>query len=67
MPGGVLHYQDHFVSDELEKYLSQFDLRVGTFECSVGSNIPFDKTKMERADGKNIVYSMDEDVERIKK
>lgn len=67
MPGGVLHYQDQFVSAELEKYLGQFDLRVGTFECSVGSNIPFDKKKMERADGKNIVYSMDEDVEKIKK
>lgn len=67
MPGGVLHYQDIFVTEELEKYLCQFDLRVGTFECSVGSNISFDKKKMNRADGKNIVYSKDEDIERVKK
>ena len=65
MPGGVLHYQDTFMSREIEEYLEQFELRVGTFECSIGSNIPFDKKKMDRPDGKNIVYALDGDIDKI--
>lgn len=65
MPGGVLHYQENFLTEDFLNYLQNFDLRVATFECSVGSEIPFDKKKMERADGKNIVFACDEDIDKL--
>lgn len=64
MPGGVLPYQDRYIDDDLLSYLRSFDLRVGTLECGVGSDIPFDETKMARTKG--IVYVRNEDLFRLK-
>lgn len=64
MPGGVLPYQTEWVSDRLLKFLKNFDLRIGTLECSIGDNFPFDEIKMN---GKmNIIYSPEKELERVK-
>lgn len=64
MPGGVLPYQDEYLSSEIKKYLKSFDLIIGTLETAIGTNIPFDEIKM--AGRKNIIYSRNEDFYRIK-
>lgn len=65
MPGGVLPYQKEFLSPRLADYLRSFDLRVGTLESAVGTDLPFDEVKMRGR--KNLVYSRDEDFHRIEK
>lgn len=62
MPGGVLHYQTDTVSNEMQDYLSNFDYRIGTLECAIGQDLPFDKDKMDYEFGKNIVYACDSDI-----
>lgn len=64
MPGGVLPYQDKYIDDDLLLYMRSFDLRVGTLECGVGTDISFDKVKMARTMG--IVYVRNEDLFRLK-
>lgn len=64
MPGGVLPYQAKYIDEEVLSYLQQFDLRVGTLECGVGSNIPFDEAKMSKT--QSIVYVRNEDLWRLK-
>lgn len=64
MPGGVLPYQDKYVDQDVLDYMRAFDLRVGTLECGVGTNIPFDATKMANTMG--IVYARDVDILRLK-
>lgn len=66
MPGGVLPYQDEYISKPVLDLLNTADYRVGTLECAIGDNIPFDKKKMAMAQGKNIVYAREKDFERIK-
>ena len=66
MPGGVLSYQDQFVSNKVLDLLSSVDFRVGTLECAIGDDIPFDERKMSLEGGKNIVYAREEDFERVK-
>ena len=63
MPGGVLPYQNKYIDKELLSYMRSFDLRIGTLECGVGTNIPFDSRKMDTY--KSIVYVRDEDIQRI--
>lgn len=63
MPGGVLPYHDKYIDRELLDYMKGFDLRIGTLECGVGTNIPFDKKKMDTY--KSIVYVRDEDLQRV--
>jgi|LSQX01.2.fsa_nt_gb hypothetical protein len=63
MPGGVLPYQDNFIDSKLLNYLDSFDLRVGTLECAIGTNIPYDSKKMDSTMG--IVYARDTDLERV--
>ena len=63
MPGGVLPYQNTYIDKELLSYMQSFDLRIGTLECGVGTNIPFDSRKMDTY--KSIVYVRDEDIQRI--
>lgn len=64
MPGGVLPYQNKYIDDNLLSYLQSFDLRVGTLECGVGTDIPFDEAKMANTMG--IVYVRNEDLFRLK-
>lgn len=67
MPGGVISYQDEFVSDEVISHLSRADFRVGTLECALGNNIPFDTKKMALPYGKNIVYAPESSIKILQK
>lgn len=64
VPGGVLHYQTDFCSSELLKYIHSFEFRICTLECAISSNSSYDDEKMKTT--KAIVYSIDEDISRIK-
>lgn len=64
MPGGVLPYQNSYISSELLRYMKSFDFRIGTLESAIGTGLPFDPIKM--AGRQNIVYARDEDFFRIK-
>ena len=66
MPGGVLPYQSQFVSQHVIDLLQSVDFRVGTLECALGDNIPFDHRKMNMERGKNIVYAREQDLVRLK-
>lgn len=64
MPGGVLPYQNDYISKEVQDYLDSFDLRIGTLEAAIGTGLPYDEVKMQgRA---NIVYARNEDFYRVK-
>ena len=64
MPGGVLPYQQEYISKAVQDYLNSFDLRVGTLEAAIGTGLSFDEVKMNgRA---NIIYARNEDFYRIK-
>ena len=67
VPGGVLPYQDDFCDSKIKRFFDEADLRVGTLECAIGEDLPFDKKKMSLTPGKNIVYSRDPDLIRIQK
>lgn len=64
MPGGVLPYQENYISDELKDYLKSFDFRIGTLEAAIGTDLPFDEIKMKGR--QNIIYARDEDFFRVK-
>ncbi len=64
MPGGVLPYQEQYIDNELLSYMHSFDLRVGTLECGVGTNLPFDQVKYN--DDMSNVFVRDEDLFRLK-
>lgn len=64
MPGGVLPYQERYISSELQEYLRLFDFRIGTLEAAIGTNLPFDPVKMEGR--QNIIYARNEDFFRIR-
>lgn len=64
MPGGVLPYQIKYMSNNLLDYMNTFDIRIGTLEAAIGTNLPFDPIKMKER--KNIIYAQDEDIYRIK-
>ena len=46
MPGGVLPYQDKYITSDLLKYMKGFDFRIGTLESTIGSNLSYDPVKM---------------------
>lgn len=64
MPGGVLPYQDKYITPELQDYMKEFDFRIGTLEAAIGTNYSFDPVKVKGR--KNIIYARDEDFFRIK-
>lgn len=64
MPGGVLPYQERYISSELLEYMRLFDFRIGTLEAAIGNNLSFDPVKMEGR--QNIIYARNEDFFRIK-
>ena len=47
MPGGVLPYQIKYMSNNLLDYMNTFDIRIGTLEAAIGTNLPFDPIKMK--------------------
>lgn len=61
---GVLPYQDSYIGKDLLDFMKGFDLRIGTLECAIGTDIPFDPVKMSKTQG--IVYSRDEEMKRVK-
>lgn len=64
MPGGVLPYQDRYISASLMDYMSGFDFRIGTLESAIGTGLSYDPVKM--AGRQNIVYARNEDFFRVK-
>lgn len=64
MPGGVLPYQDKYISPELMDYMKGFDFRIGTLEAAIGTDIPYDPVKMQGR--QNIIYARNEDFFRVK-
>ena len=64
MPGGVLPYQDSYITPELKEYMASFDFRIGTLESAIGTNLPYDPVKMKGR--QNIVYARNEDFFRVK-
>lgn len=64
MPGGVLPYQDKYITSELLGFMHGFDFRIGTLEAAIGTNLRYDPVKM--AGRQNIVYARDEDFFRVK-
>lgn len=66
MPGGVLPYQDKYIDDELKHFMGNFDLRVGTLECAIGTNIaPAPEKMKENGGNNNVCYARDEDFFRV--
>lgn len=65
MPGGVLPYQDEFISSEVQEFIGKYDLRVGTLETAIGDNLPFDEVKMRGR--MNIIHSRIEDLSRVER
>ena len=64
MPGGVLPYQTAYIDKDLQDYMSRFDFRIGTLECAIGNDLPYDEVKMQGR--MNIIYARNEDLFRIK-
>lgn len=64
MPGGVLPYQDNYITAELREFMLSFDFRIGTLESAIGKGMPFDPIKL--AGRQNIIYARDEDFFRVK-
>ena len=64
MPGGVLPYQDAYITPELSDYMRSFDFRIGTLEAAIGTNLSYDPVKMNGR--QNIIYARDEDFFRVK-
>ena len=64
MPGGVLAYQDRYISSGLLDFMRGFDFRIGTLEAPIGDNMSFDPVKMEGR--MNIIYARDKDFFRVK-
>ena len=64
MPGGVLPYQDNYISTELKSFMNNFDFRIGTLESAIGTNLSHDPVKI--AGRQNIVYARNEDFFRVK-
>lgn len=64
MPGGVLPYQDKYITTELLDFMRGFDFRIGTLEAAIGTNLPYDSVKM--AGRQNIIYARNEDLFRVK-
>lgn len=64
MPGGVLPYQDGYISPELQEFMRSFDYRIGTLEAAIGTNLPYDSVKMKGR--QNIIYARNDDFYRVK-
>lgn len=63
MPGGLLAYQSKYIAEDLLAHMHTFDLRVGTLEAAIGTNMEYDPTKVNGR--QNIIYARDEDFHRV--
>lgn len=63
MPGGILHNRPSGVSLEVKKFLSQFDLRIGTLECAIGIKPDFDPIKMSLK--QDVIYAPDSNLDKL--
>lgn len=63
MPGGVLPYQKEYISKDVLEYMKYFDLRIGTLEAAIGTDLEYDQVKMKGR--QNIVYARNEDFFRV--
>jgi poly-gamma-glutamate synthesis protein (capsule biosynthesis protein) len=67
MPGGVLPYQNQYISPDLHAYMQGFDLRIGTLECAIGTNLsPAPEKLKENGGNNNVCFARDEDFFRVK-
>lgn len=67
MPGGVLPYQCSYIDSAAKEYLDGFDLRIGTLECAIGTNMPPAPEKLKENGGNNnICFARNEDLFRLK-
>ncbi len=67
MPGGVLPYQQSYISPCLSTYLKGFDIRVGTLECAIGTDIaPAAEKLSDNGGNNNVCFARDEDFFRVK-
>lgn len=67
MPGGVLPYQDSYISMELANYMACFDFRVGTLECAIGTGmLPAPEKLRENGGNNNVCFARNEDFFRVK-
>ena len=64
MPGGVLPYQERYITSDLLDYMRSFDFRIGTLESAIGTGMAYDPIKMKGR--QNIIYARDEDLFRVK-
>lgn len=63
MPGGVLPYQEQYISKELLDIIKKPTIRIGTLEAAIGDNFAYDKDKMS---GRcNIIYAREQDFYRL--
>lgn len=59
-------YQDGYIDKDLLLYMQGFDLRIGTLECAIGSNLPPAPGKLKKNGGNdNVCYARDEDFCRV--
>ena len=63
MPGGVLNKKPAGVSNEVKKFLQQFDLRIGTLECAIGNIPTFDPVKMSLK--QDVIYAPDSNLDKL--
>lgn len=66
MPGGVMSGNNSFYSPEIKSMLSECAIRIATLESAIGDGFDFDKEKMEREDWRNIIYSPNHDLSKLK-
>lgn len=66
-PGGMLAYQDTYISGDLKGTLNDFDIRICTLEAAVGTDFSYEPSKMPSKGGAaNICYIRNEDFYRLK-
>ena len=66
MPGGVMSGNCSFFSPEIKSLLDGCDIRIATLESAIGEGLDFDREKMDREDWRNIIYSPNIDLQKLK-
>lgn len=65
-PGGVILNQEKICSTEIKNFMESVDIRVATLECALGEGYPYDVEKMNNPAWRNVVYSPNQGVEKLK-
>ena len=66
MPGGVMTGNSDFYTPKIKSLLDECNIRIATLESAIGEGFDFDKEKMEREDWRNIIYSPNHDLSKLK-